>query len=224
MKSLTVIAGILVCINVYGDICDEKLGDPSRCGNERVEISHSTRNLTDNFRLEIDRGELGRRTDRALDALINFAAYRLKRAGHNNEANTLIREWNENWRGSLILYHGIGDHRPLSEWLAQKYTILELILGEQICQWTRLEDIKVFNFAVPVVFSCLDSVDLKEYEAHFEPFLGVVAYWSTFVGCTGGTWGTGFLFCSPIALGVEYLTETFVSPRTVDTAWSWACQ
>ena len=109
--------------------------------------------------------------------------------------------------------------------------MLEFTLGKDIVYALRLSDIHTINHAIPVVFKCIDQVDEVEYFKHFVhdedgPYRGlapVVVYWTTFFVCVGGTWGTGFLFCGPIAMGTEWLTKNYVGPKLNEPLWKRAC-
>jgi hypothetical protein len=141
--------------------------------------------------------------------------------GKKAEAQKLLNEWDFRWSGYFL--RGLGDHAPFSQWVAEKYAMIELILGVDICHALRLDDIKILNYGVPVVFSCVDDVDPEEYGLHFIPFAGTVVYWTSFFACVGGTWGTGFLFCSPISWGAEFVTEKWIAPALNEPAWNMFC-
>ena len=201
----------------------------------KTEISRRTKKKTDQFERDIKAGHLAYDTDRALNALIRLGWYKLSRVGQKEAANKMLREWEGQWQGEvsrLWLTRGIGDHRPLSQWLAEKYTMMEFLLGKDVCHALRLDDIKTINFGIPVVISCVDNVDEVEYGRHFiadevNGYRGlgpVVAFWVTEFACVGFTWGTGFLYCGPIAMGVEYLTKQFVAPRLNHPLWNLVCQ
>jgi hypothetical protein len=199
------------------------------------EVSPRTQRMARQYEDDLKNGRLAKRTDAALDALIRLSAYKLKRIGKVTEANKLLKEWEDQWSGEIVrlsmVKRGIGDHKPLSEWLAQKYAMLEFLLGKPACQALRITDIHVINFAIPVVISCVDNVSQDEYYAHFvEDILGgykglgpVVSYWVSFFSCVGMSWGTGFLWCSPISQGVEYLSMRLVCPKLNEPLWKLSC-
>lgn len=196
------------------------------------EISDRTRKLSKKFQRDVESGGLRYKIDRSLDAIIKLAAYKLKRIGKKKEANQLLKEWHDQHEYSLIFMRGIGSHAPLSQWLSDKYLQWEFILGKDILHALRLSDIHTLNHAIPVVVSCIDDVDLHEYSLHFvyddeNGYRGlgpVVTYWTTFIVCVGGTWGSGFLFCAPIAMGTEFLSKQFVCPKLTEPLWKWACK
>jgi len=194
------------------------------------EISARTERMAAKFENEIRSGLLLKKTDDTLNAIIRLAVYKLKRTGHIAEGTQLLKEWENQWSGYL-LNRGIGDHRPLSKWLAEKTAMLELTLGKQAMHLLRLDDLITINYALPVVIKCIDEVDVDEYARHFvhdeaNGYRGlgpVVSYWTSFFACVGFTWGTGFLFCAPIAMGVEYLVDNFVAPKLNEPLWRRAC-
>ena len=188
-----------------------------------VEVSDRTLNLASRFEKDIERGRLKERTNFALNAIVKLAVWKLRRTGNTVQADKLQDEWEGQWEGYL-LKRDLGDHKPLSKWLAEKYAMLEFILGEAVCEMLRLTDIKIINYGIPVVFSCVDNVDVDEFYKHFVPLSGTTIYWVTVFGCVGATWGSGFLFCAPVGMGAELLTEKFVAPKLNPKVWKWSCQ
>lgn len=197
----------------------------------QYEISARTRKMSDKLESDVRAGRLRQRTDAALNALIRLAVYKLKKDGHKKEAAKMLYEWEHQWSG-FLLNRGIGDHRPLSMWLAQQMAVLEVFLTKDVMHALRLDDIITINFAIPVVISCVDDVDLVEYGNHFVQDLDngyrglgpVVVYWTGFFSCVGASWGSGFLFCAPIAMGAEWLTLQFVAPKLNEPCWRLACK
>ena len=168
-----------------------------------------------------------KRADKSLDRMINFSTWLLERKGYKAEADQIRTQYQERYsRGIYNYYMGIvpadlGDHAPLSEWLVTVYNKLESILGPTVMRITHLEDIKVFNYAIPVVFHPKgyngDSWDMTEYRNHFVPFGGAVSYWVTWGICVGATWGTGAVFiCAPIGEISKYIVIKKVAPPLSD--------
>lgn len=188
----------------------------------KPEVSDKTGRLSREFQKEIESGQLRAKTDHALDSIIKLAVYKLRRTHHKKEADKLLHDWLDHWQGYL-LRRDIGDHKPLSMWLANQYAMLEMILGREVCHALRLDDLKIINFCIPVVFACVDKVGEAEYKVHFVPLMGTVSFWTTEITCVGGTWGTGFLWCSPIAMGVELLTKTVIAPNLNEMSWKVFC-
>lgn len=134
--------------------------------------------------VEID-FEAGRGRERltiALDALLRTAARAMAERGHDDEAKELASGWMRMRPYSLGEVNGdVGDHDPLSVWLATAYDKIESVLGKWLCDFLHLSDIKTINFATPVVFHpsekekwCLDTLKSnpsdsceREYARHF---------------------------------------------------------
>lgn len=195
------------------------------------EVSKRTKRKAEKFGKDLKNGRLRKHTNHALDAIIKLGAYKLKRVGHKKEGDQMLKEWKQQY--SLILEdRGITDHAPLSKWLADKTLMMEFILGHQVMHSLRLDDLITLNFGLPVVISCIDKVDEQEYFNHFvhdeiHDYRGVgpvVIYWVSFFSCVGFTWGSGFLFCSPVAMGTEYLTDSIIAPKLNPTLWKMACK
>lgn len=179
----------------------------------------------------LEHGELAEEAHKTVNTIVLFSIITLKAHGFHDEAREIRDEWdaNEAYFFSELMAKDLGDHRPLSEWLASVYMRLELLLGKPLMAWTHLDDIKVLNFAIPVVFDARmesgywDSDDPKpEYKLHFVPFSGVVTYWSAYLACTIATEGIGSVWCSPIASVGENAMVHFIAPRISDRVYDFA--
>ena len=192
---------------------------------------------TERFRREIEAGGLkrfGEHVQRDLDGLMKIAVWNLKRKRFYSQASQLEREWGYQ-RVALTDFitedgRPIGDFDPLSTWLAEKYEMLELLLGKEVCRALRLSDIKTFNYTIPVVFRPC-KYGLPEFELHFihdnnyRGLAPVVAYWASSITCSVATFGAGYFFvCSPIAmlveLGVDRVAAPWLAPRIFNMACS----
>lgn len=218
---------LIVAILVFAHGVSYGCGDhnlPKNCRGYKVVPTEKSKTMAFDYEVDIQFGRLRERTHLALDAIVKYAAFRLRLKGtaeSKKQAQALIDEWEKKWSRS---FYDLGDHKPLSDWLAQKYMAIELILGVETCKTLRLDDIKVINYGIPVVFACVDQVTMSEYYSHLQPFLGVVAYWTSFFTCVGFTWGTGAFYCGPVSLGVEWLSEAFIAPRVNEPLWRAACK
>lgn len=172
--------------------------------------------------------KIAERTDHALEAALKFAAKELRKNGEKKLANQIEKEYSQKYRGFLsrtVTQVGIGDHKPLNEWLAKTYDKIEEKLGVNFCVLTHLADIKTVNFAIPIVFRpCSFEMDgltiprIEEYKNHFggdgvyEGLFCVVSYWSSYGVCLAATYGGGAIwFCGAISTGVELLAHKFVA-------------
>lgn len=202
-------------------------GYPCALEDEAVPMDNSSRSEVGRFEYDIERGKLRARINTALDAAIRNAAYRLKQKGYKKQATRLLSEWNTRWNGYLVSgARDLGDYKPLSEFLKLKYDEIELLIGIDACKFFRIWDIKVLNFGIPIVIFCESPVDSEEYLKHLAPFLGVVGYWTSYIGCAGATFGIGLLplICGGVGMLVELGCRDFVAPRVNNFLWRISCQ
>lgn len=216
----------------FGDMYTEIHGD----GIYTVAENEDASRRVEKMRREIEIGGLKRlaeHTARDLDALMKIAAWNLKRKKYYSQASQLEREWKYH-RVALTSFmmedgRAIGDFEPLSQWLAEKYEMLELILGYEVCRALRLSDIKTFNYTIPVVFKPCEH-GLPEFELHFihddryRGLMPVVSYWATSITCSIATFGAGYFFiCSPIAMLVEVGVDKWAAPWLAPRIFNMAC-
>lgn len=171
-------------------------------------------------RIDLVQGNLPKRTDQAIDALIKVAVVNLRARGHDHEADEIEGAYFDRFEGFLEIHAAgrgfldIGDHRPLSEWLAGVTELLRLLLGDFVMKQTHLDDLRILNYAIPVVFdACNKEWDRAEYKRHFVPLSGVLAYWSLWVACkVAGGWSIP-MTCSAIgSLGENIMVYIFAGP------------
>lgn len=126
--------------------------------------------------------QLGELADSAFDAMFKRADKELRKRGFDADADLMTGEWERTYHGALATTSwDTGDHAPISEWIQVQYQKLEDRLGVNVMEMTRLRDIWVLNFTIPVTFDphqdsvwCAEQLanypdDLcsKEYERHF---------------------------------------------------------
>jgi hypothetical protein len=200
--------------------------------------------LQESAKIESDilNGKLSMRTEKALNFVIITAAAELRKKGHKSEADRMEQEWNGFYRNQFRQYamgmemKDIGDHAPLSQWLAEKYELLEAVLGVEVCKKTHLSDLKTLNFTIPVVFRpCTFPMDgltlarVDEYRNHFsegQHYYGlapVTAYWIVYASVAGATMGTGFVFIAGIAGDIAEKLFALITPKLSDTIYKKAC-
>lgn len=176
------------------------------------------------------------KSGRGLEALLMLACFQLRIHGHAEACQKIKDEWQggmkRRYRWAVVDTEGLGDHQPLSIWLAGVYLVLEQYLGANVLELLHLDDINIFNYAVPVVRDphegaawCLELPDVpckEEYAEHFVPLSGVAAYWISWAACTGATWGMGAVstLCSPIASLTEKVVVAYVGPKLSAKVWA----
>lgn len=193
---------------------------------------------TDNF------SNLRACANEAVNRLLWVAETELSKAGREDLALRISNEWADLYGNSLFnATHGIGDHKPLSQWLANTYDSIEFVLGKDFCIRSHLADLKTFNFTPQVVIKpctfdmgTVTTDRMTEYRYHFcggpgcsEPngYMGlmpVLVYWSVYGGCMLATSGTGFLVvCGLAGEGIEKMVDHFVAGKLSDRIYSKFC-
>ena len=166
--------------------------------------------------LQSDRIKL--RTRFAISVIVKTSARLLRKHGYPNDALQIEDEWTQNdvrfFSDNLSVYD-IGDYKPLSEWLAKWYDKLEAAIPPKIFALTRLKDIKILNYGIPVAFDPKNGQwDKVEYGKHFVPLSGVATYWSVQAGCSAGTAGVGIIvICGVAARGAERVMVKRIAPK-----------
>jgi len=177
---------------------------------------------------QIKRVGMRRRTLHVTSHIIRFSVYNLRRKGHHSEANKIWKEWISTHKRQLSNYlinRDLGDHKPVSIWLATVHDTLLLLLGEEAFRYLHLDDIRIINYALPVVFNPCDTAwDKAEYNLHFSPLTGVIGYWATFIGCMYGSLGTLWsIACEPGGTMVETILLVDLAPALSDFVYDISC-
>lgn len=197
-------------------------------GGSTIAQGSTNTQLVDQFDMNQERGVIVK----VLGFMIDRAERQLKRKGRKGRiaANDLRIEWDEvyrPWALGLIdnpealgdSPDALGDWPPLSDWLAEKYDQLEALIGPEAMAFTHLDDIKVINYAVPVVFDPCNELwsNYEEMSLHFIPLTGTLSYWLAWAACTGGTWGLGIgIICTPVGMASEHIMITYIAPDWSD--------
>jgi hypothetical protein len=154
------------------------------------------------------------RADVVLNTVIDRSAQALRAEGHWKEANQLMNEWNEQKQSLFLGMELIGDHAPLSKWLAEKYQFIAQILGEKRVKKYHLDDIYTVNYAVPVVLKPSQDWGVEDYGQHFDPLAGVLTFWSSYEYClhVAGKTKRAKRYCDRIGTILRYVMVTRLSP------------
>lgn len=182
------------------------------------------------------------KTDESLSRIIKVASWALDRRGYHTDAKKIREQYDELYSHAVFNYAldivpvGMGDHAPLSQWLADWYNKLEAKLGPTVMRVTNLEDIKILNYTIPVVFHPKgyngEWWDMMDYRDHFagnrtklfypltehDGLAGVVTYWGVWGVCVAATWGAGAItfICSPIAEVSNFGVGKYIAPKVSD--------
>jgi hypothetical protein len=105
-------------------------------------------------------------------------------------ATELQTLWNDNESMFYSLaFTDLGDHAPLFKWLDAYMDKMASKYGSVILSLPIVADLRMLNYAIPVVFSPRGSwqqsgVDSRiEYRKHFIPFANLVTYYAANYGC-----------------------------------------
>lgn len=184
----------------------------------------ATQKEINRIKKDIRRGRLKQRADHSLNHMITLAVNQLEAKGEHYEADKLWDEWTDHWQGYL-LRDDRATHAPFSQWLEDVAIRLEAILGPDLFAFLHLDDIRKLNECLPIVLWCEDHVGIVEYEKYFDPFTGIVGYWSVFGACTFFTMGSGwFVVCTPLAMLSRHVCQNEVGPLVSDISWHLVCE
>lgn len=192
------------------------------------EVDQSGKILDRLTRSAQSRHELAQDTGAAVERAIRASRMFLTKRGLKKDGDRIWKEWEERrWffmqLDSELTGKDIGDHEPI-KWLYDTWAFLNKMLGEQTMKYTHLDDLWIFAYSIPVVFTCLDQVDAPEYAAHFIPFAGSLTYWSAMIACTIGAPAPWSMLCSPLGELCEYAMVTFIAPKITDKVWKLSCE
>lgn len=178
-------------------------------------------------------------SDQAINGALERATKELRKKGAYGLADEIEFEWAAFYGQSLFTSErNIGDHKPILQWLSDRYRQIEAVLGVQLCKSLHISDIHSMNHGVPVVFKpCSFPLDnftedqrLEEYIRHFgggnpgdDIYYGVLpvtGYWAANIGCLSA--GGAFL-CGPLAELTERLLG-LVSPFLATKLYNRFCE
>ena len=195
------------------------------------EARDKTQRYAKRFEIDLrkDKYVIADRADISVGQIIKKAIRKLKEQGYKAEADKITAEF-KLYDGFILDYvyktgdtRGIGDH-PGIQWMLDVHKRIHDLLGETICRALRFHDLYNLAHCIPIVFECVDHVDLPEFSEHWNVFLGIVSYWVTDVVCLTATWGTGAVFlCGFVSMGVEQIVLRWIAPKIAEPAWNWSC-
>jgi hypothetical protein len=149
----------------------------------------------------------------------------LREIGENQLANQFESEWNTQFSHDLIS-HELGDHAPLSLWLANYYSVLSVKTDGIIKAVPLVQDINTMNYALGVVlrpngaWRTYTDYDRIEYRKHFIPMADILTYWSSLELCKYYVKGMEKQLCGKGATELETLMGRYVAPQLSDYVWA----
>jgi hypothetical protein len=165
-----------------------------------------------------------------LDRVVVESLDALAREGSPEVAAEYREIWEREFARNLASrFTKIGDHEPLSRYLAKLLPILSGTLGKNSKYADLLSDLITLNYAIPVVFaprgdwkrSRNENANRKEYQKHFVPFSGVLTYYTTLGTCRAvakkyGLDALGRRLCPKIAVRLETEMSAHLAPKISD--------
>jgi hypothetical protein len=151
-------------------------------------------------------GNLEEPAQKALNILVARGVSVLAESGNTELAAQFNDDWNTNYKNYLpthIISDGsdeegtvsildIGDHDPISPWLANFHDTLKTKTSGLIDGFQIVQDIDTMNYALNVVLHPRSKswksgesfqADEWEYRKHFIPMANIITYWVTLESC-----------------------------------------
>jgi len=170
---------------------------------------------------DLREGRVERVARQGLEVIVRAAINVLREDGHANYAARKEREWNKSF--SIYSNNGLGaldlgDHAPLSQWVANFYDGLEARIDRKWLKLFGLYDIKIFNHGIPVAVRPQGNPRTgkdwgeKEYGLHFVPVASASVYWISNGACSVAVPPPFSLGCGVAAMLPRYGMEYLVAP------------
>jgi hypothetical protein len=189
------------------------------------------------FAMENDQIMFASQYDKAVANLLSKADVILRAEGHDTLADEIQLEYMQFYqtagmRQALGLKE-IGDHPPMSEWLAKVHDKIHKAISDFLCKQMHFHDIMILNHGFSVIFSP-SKYTLKDYLDHFSGHLiwgwywdhhgvaGVITYWLVDGVCIAGTYGMGLVtfVCGPLATLSENFMDKTIAPPIGKRIWT----
>lgn len=165
----------------------------------------------------------------AVQALIQDLA----RQGKTLEAQELSERWGRDGGAAQFEmafsfgFDDLGDHAPLFTWLEAYIVKLEDKFGAIISRLPVVQNIRMMNFAIPVVFAPASSRwqiahqdNRIEYRKHFIPFANLITYYVANYACNLVVVKSGNTqlkrICKPAAEKLQFAMGRYVAPHISD--------
>jgi hypothetical protein len=181
---------------------------------------------------DVSGSDIKQASQTALNTIVAEGVRALRTNGDGGLARKYEGEWEQKFSTEFtsgIDALDLGDHKPLSQWLANFYDKLEERLGRTVIRQGLLGDIYLMNFAIPITFAPkgtwrtaeTPNRDWVEYRKHFIPFANVVTYWAVNIACNkimkGQDMGKqGQKLCSKVAEKLRFVMGRRIAPKISD--------
>jgi hypothetical protein len=202
-------------------------------------------NVESNVHAELSAGNFSQPAQQTLNILVKKGIANLAAAGETTLASQLESEWNSGLSDYLpnhvvvdqtasaslgfITVLDIGDHDPLSPWLAKFHDTLSAKTMGIIDGFQVVHDIFTMNYALGVVLhpkanswksaSATSQENEWEYRKHFIPMANIISYWATLETCNYVTKAKApalARLCKPAATKLEFYMGRYWAPKMSD--------
>lgn len=149
-----------------------------------------------NIKGQMEVGDVHGITKLALEVIVYEGIKNLRAVGELALAEQFQAEWDNEISGTInpnpaggISALDIGDHDPLSPWLANFYQVLKVKTMGLVSAVQVVNDLNTLNYALGVVlhpngtWRAHTEYDHIEYRKHFIPFANIVTYWASLEAC-----------------------------------------
>ncbi|MES3037206.1 MAG: hypothetical protein V4736_04790 [Bdellovibrionota bacterium] len=217
------VVSILFAFTAHTAIASE-MGAPTPSNQEEAEGQQNADALLKELKAVKSVENLHAPIQIALNQIVAEGIAELNKAGQTEMAQKFESEWNQNFSETL-LNRDLGDHKPLNEWLGYFCKALKAQLGVEKMKATRLYDLMVLNFGIPVALNPqgneLESWDKLEYSKHFVPLFGTMTYWGSMGVCLyiAQTQAQIKPFCKKAAAFAEKLVVATVALKVSDMVY-----
>lgn len=223
---------IFACHHVFGDAIDDIINSTAVPTGWSQKNYQDFKSQTNKYARAIQsdvqkdakdgRGRVMDLTNNRIDNMVKLAAQELRKVGRDKEAGKILSDWQNKYYG--FVYHlgsrEIGEHEGI-QFLLSIYATLQSFIPEEVLEATHLKDIWWMAYCIPMVFQCLDNVDIGEYEKHWDRFLGIIGYWTADIACL--VYVQVPMVCGMVGEVVQKICMEVVGPLTVKFPYKWAC-
>jgi hypothetical protein len=219
MNKLTVVFAMSLMVLAASANADSNFSDAQHAGLQAAYDANSA------VVADFSNGVVAASAQNGLNIMVARGIAILREVGENQIADQFESEWNNQFSHYLIS-HELGDHDPLSPWLANYYNVLSaktdgIIKGVQL-----IADINTMNYALGVVlrphgnWRTYTDYDRIEYRKHFIPMADIITYWTSLELCKHYVKGMGKQVCGKGATELEKLMGRYVAPQLSDFVWA----
>jgi hypothetical protein len=212
---------------------------PAGTNDERVAMQAAIGARNDFVRALINRDYVDLARAGFDQAIKDLADQLANEQGKPAEAQELMQKWGHDGgvsqfqmafsyqTESLLSKDDLGDHAPLFAWLEQYLVKLENKYGSIITKLPIIANIRMVNFALPVVFTPgssrwqLATQDNRiEYRKHFIPFANLVTYYGSLYACNVAVAKSQYpqlkKLCKKAAGKLEFVMGRYIAPHISD--------